>query len=111
MVDYEETIEYFSPYKDHAFIRDLGAFVDGQGMNASMNVYVPLLQYAVSSKEKGECIGNIQSYVFQTDEAFYNFLENLHRFMMTRMPLLFLSVRPFTGSWNSISKAGWQACL
>lgn len=42
MVDYEETIEYFSPYKDHAFIRDLGAFVDGQGMNASMNVYVPL---------------------------------------------------------------------
>ena len=80
MVDYEETIEYFSPYKDHAFIRDLGAFVDGQGMNASMNVYVPLLQYAVSSKEKGECIGNIQSYVFQTDEAFYNFLENLHQF-------------------------------
>ena len=80
MVDYEETIEYFSPYKDHAFIQDLGAFVDGQGMNASMNVYVPLLQYAVSSKENGECMGNIQSYAFQTDEAFYDFLENLHRF-------------------------------
>lgn len=80
MVDYQETIEYFSPYKDHAFIQNLGAFVDGQNRNASMNVYVPLLQYAVSMKEKGECIGNIQSYVFQTDDAFYDFLEKLQQF-------------------------------
>lgn len=80
MVDYQETIEYFSPYKDHAFIQNLGAFVDGQNANASMNVYVPLLQYALSMKEKGECTVNVQSYVFQTDEAFYDFLEKLHQF-------------------------------
>lgn len=80
MVGYQETIEYFLPYKNHAFIQGLGDFVDGQSKNASMNVYVPLLQYAVSMKEKGECIGNIQSYVFQTDEAFYDFLEDLHQF-------------------------------
>ena len=80
MADYQETIDYFSPYKDHGFIRDLGAFVDEQNTNASMNVYVPLLQYAVSMKETGECTGNIQSYVFQTDEAFYEFLEKLQQF-------------------------------
>lgn len=80
MVDYQETIEYFSPYKDHPFIQNLGAFVDEQNVNASMNVYVPLLQFAVSLKEKGECVGNIQSYAFQTDEAFYDFLEDLHQF-------------------------------
>lgn len=82
MVDYQETIEYFSPYKDHAFIEGLGAFVDEQNGNASMNVYVPLLQYAVSMKEKGECAANIQSYVFQTDEAFYDFLGKLYQFYM-----------------------------
>lgn len=80
MVDYQETIEYFSPYKNHGFIQALGVFVDEQNRNASMNVYVPLLQYAVSVKENGECTGNIQSYVFQTDEAFYDFLESLYQF-------------------------------
>ena len=79
-IDYNETIEYFSAYKEHAFIQGLGAYVDEQSGDASMNVYVPLLQYVVSMKEEGECMGNIQSYTFQTDEAFYHFLNSLNQF-------------------------------
>lgn len=79
-VNYQETIEYFLPFKSHAFVQELGSYIEESNANSSTNVIVPLLQYAISMKEHGVSNGNIQSYIFQTDESFYSFLENLQQF-------------------------------
>lgn len=79
-VDYQQTMEHFSPYKDHPFIRELGAYVDMENKYAEMGVLYYLAQYVISMSNTGMGIANIQSQSFQSDEDFYAFVENLNKF-------------------------------
>lgn len=78
--DYQPTIEHFTPYKEHPFIRELEAYVDMENKYADMGVLYYLAQYVTSMSNTGLGIANIQSYSFQSDEEFYAFVENLYQF-------------------------------
>lgn len=79
-VDYQQTIEHFSPYSNHPFIHKLEAFVDMENKYADMGVLYYLAQYVISMSNTGLGIGNIQSDSFQSDEDFYAFVDDLIKF-------------------------------
>ena len=79
-VEYQQTIEHFSSYKNHPFIRELEAYVDMENKYADMGVLYYLAQYVISMSNTGLGIANIQSQSFQSDEDFYTFVENLNKF-------------------------------
>lgn len=79
-VDYQQTMEHFSPYSNHPFIHELEAYVDMQTKYADMGVLYYLAQYVMSMSNTGLGIANIQSSLFQSDEDFYTFVDDLNKF-------------------------------
>lgn len=79
-VDYQQTIEHFSPYRDHPFVQKLQSYVDMENKYADMGVLYYLAQYVISMSNTGFGIANIQSQSFKSDEDFYTFVDDLTRF-------------------------------
>lgn len=79
-VDYQQTKEHFSPYSDHPFIHELESYADMQNKYADIGVLYYLAQYVISMSNTGLGIANIQSDSFESDEAFYTFINDLNQF-------------------------------
>uniref|UniRef100_S0DDY5 DUF4932 domain-containing protein n=1 Tax=termite gut metagenome TaxID=433724 RepID=S0DDY5_9ZZZZ len=79
-INYQETIAYFLPYKNHPFVQELSSHVYDPYTDVGLDTIHHLIMYAVSMKEQELGIGNIQSSAFSSDEAFYRFLDQLYTF-------------------------------
>lgn len=77
---YKTVKEYFEPFQEHPFIKNLRNYVDEQNHTQRGGVIYPLLVYAFSEVDYNESVDYIQSDVFQNAEEFNTFLKSLYQF-------------------------------
>lgn len=77
---YTEIKNYFMPYKNHEFIKNLDSYVNVQNKCENNSVVFSFLMYGFSKNDYKMGVNEIQTDVFENGEEFNSFLNMLYKF-------------------------------